>query len=107
GRAIQIDVVRNKGVGREPLDNWMPAVGNDHLVAVVQVRLGVIGDGRGLGERSEDVEGRQRASGVLDARRLSSYATSQVLEDLQLALEDPLVCAEHLGLVLFECRRRE
>jgi hypothetical protein len=85
----------------------MTAVGNDHLVAVVQVRLGVVGDGRRLGERSEDVEGRQGACGVLDARRLGSHATSQVLEDLQLALEDPLVCAEHLGLVLFECRRRE
>ena len=49
----------------------------------------------------------QRARRVLDARRFGRHLAAQRLEDLQLALEDPLVGAEHLRLVLLERRRGE
>ena len=55
----------------------------------------------------EHIERRERARGVLDARRLGRDRLAQRLEDLQLALEDPLVGAEHLLLVFLERRRRE
>ncbi len=56
---------------------------------------------------AEDVERGQRACGVLNARRFGGDAAAQVLEDLQLALEDSLVGAEYLGLVLLERSRGE
>ena len=93
--------------GGVALDDRMTAVGDDHLVAVVHVRLGVVGDRRGLGQRRQHVERRQGARRVLDPRRLGGHARAQLLEDLQLALEDPLVGAEHLLFVFLERRRRE
>jgi hypothetical protein len=103
---VERDVVRHERVAAGPaLDDRMPRIDDDHLVAVVDVRLDVVVDRRRFGERAEHVERRQRAGGRLDARRLGRDLASQALEDLQLALEDPLVGAEHLLLVLLERRR--
>jgi hypothetical protein len=52
-----------------------------------------------LGQRRQDVEGGQRPRRRLDARRLGADHGPQPLEDVELALEDPLVGAEHLSLV--------
>ena len=83
------------------------AVDDGELVAVVDVRLDVVADRGSFGERGEHVERRQRARRGLDARRLGGDLPAQPLEDLELALEDALVGAEHLLLVLLERRRDE
>ena len=59
------------------------------------------------GESGQHVQRRQRTRGVLDARRLGRNRLPQGFEDLQLALEDPLVGAEHLLLVFLQRGRRE
>src|SRR5687768_18377255 len=80
----------------------MAAVGDEVLVAVVDVRLGEVGDRRSFREAGEDVERGQRARRVLDARRLAGDARAEALEDFQLALEDPLVGAKDLLFVLLQ-----
>ena len=85
----------------------MPRVDDRHLVAVVHVRLGVVVDGRRFGERGEHVERGQGARGGLNARRFGGDRRAQRLEQLELALEDPLVGAEHLLLVFLQRRRDE
>ena len=57
------DAVRRSTTG------WR-ASSDDQLVAVVHVRLDVVVDRGGLGERGEHVERRQRARGRLNPRRL-------------------------------------
>ncbi len=94
-------------VAREALDNGMARFGDDELVTVVDVRLREIGHRRGFGEASQHVERRQGARRVLDADRFDGNLAAQRLEDLQLPLEDPLVGAEHLLLVLLQRRCRE
>src|SRR5205085_12344248 len=98
------DVVRHETAGRSrsrgaPLDHGMPRVDDGHLVAVVEMRLDVVVDGRGFGEYRKDVERGQRARRRLDAWSLGRHRQSKPLEDLELALEDPLVRAEDLLLV--------
>ena len=61
----------------------------------------------GVGQRAEHVEHGQRPRGVLHARRLGGDRRAQRLEDLELALEDALVGAQHLLLVLLQRRRDE
>ena len=60
------------------------------------LRLDVVVDRRGLGEGAEHVERRQRPGGRLNAARLRGDVEPQPLEQLELALEDALVGAEHL-----------
>ena len=55
------------------LDDGMPRVDDDHLVAVVDVRLGVVVDGGGLGQRGEHVERGERARRRLNPRRLGGH----------------------------------
>ena len=105
--AIEIDVVRHERIRGEALDHRMTGIGGDELVAIMDVRLGEVRDRGRLGEAGEHVERRQRTRGVLDARRFRRHRRAQRLEDRQLALENPLVGAEHLLLVFFQRRRRE
>src|SRR5262249_57066330 len=49
----------------------------------------------------------ERARGALNARRLRRDHAAQLLEDLELALEDPLVGAEHLLFVFLQRRGDE
>ncbi len=88
-------------------DDRVAAVDDDHLVAVVNVGLGVVADRGGVGQRAEHVEHGQAARRVLDARRLGGHRRAQRLEELELALEDPLVGAQDLLLVLLQRRRDE
>ncbi len=107
---LSVDIVGHEGFagGRGPaFDDGMPGVGDQHLVGIVDVRLGVVVDGGALGERGQDVECRDRPRRGLDARRLGRYRGAQRLEDLQLPLENPLVGAEHFFFVLLERRRDE
>ena len=89
------------------LDDGMPDVDGDELVAGVHHRLGVVLGGCRLGERREDVERSQPPSGLLNPRRLGGDAGAQPLEDRDLELETALVGAEDLLFVLLERRRDE
>ena len=105
-RPVEMRVVRDE---RPPTEwrsttGWRPSTICD-LVAVVHVRLRVVVDRRRLGQRGQRVERGQRARRVLDARRLRGDLGAQPLEQLDLPLEDPLVGAEHLLLVLLQRRR--
>ena len=104
--SVEVDVVRHERIG-ESFHDRVAAVGHDELVTVVQVRLGVVADRRGLGESRQDVEHRQGARRVLNAPSLGGHAGPQRFEDLELAREDPLVCAEDFLFVLLEGRSRE
>jgi len=90
---LKRDVVRHErlGGGRPPLHHRVARFDDDHFVAVVDVRFDVVVDGGGLGQRAERVERGQRARRRLDARRFGRDRAAQQLEDLQFALEDPLV----------------
>ena len=72
-RSSVMSLGTNASAARAPLDDRMPRVDDDDLVAVVHVRLGVVVDGGGLGERGEHVERRERARRRLDARRLGGH----------------------------------
>src|SRR2546425_4512882 len=85
----------------------MPSFGHDEVVAVVNVRLRVVGNRRRLGKRGNDVQRGQGPCRVLDSRSFGGHARAEVLVYLDLALEDALVGAEHLLLVLLERGRRE
>ena len=85
----------------------MAAVDHRQLVAVVHVRLDVVVDGRRLREGRQHVERGQGSRGLLDPRRLAADAVAQPFEDLELALENPLVGAEDFLLVFLERRRDE
>ena len=85
----------------------MPGIDHGDFVGIVDVRLDVVVDGGGLGEGREHIESRDGAGGRLDARRFCSHTAPQVIEQLELALDDPLVGAEHLLLVLLQRRRGE
>src|SRR5919197_272503 len=80
---------------------------NDPACAMMHVGFDVVVDGRDLAERREDVECRERARGRLNPRRFGRDSRDQTVEDLEFALEDALVGAEHLLFVLFERRRDE
>jgi hypothetical protein len=58
------------------------------------LRLDVVVDGGGSASAASTSSVPQRARGRLDARRLGGDRRAQRLEDLQLALENPLVGAE-------------
>jgi len=49
----------------------------------------------------------KRACSLLDPAGFRRHAAAQLLEELDLPLEDPLVCAHHLFLVLLQRRRDE
>ena len=104
-RPIQQDVVRDErftGGGGAPLDDRVAGVEHRHLVAVVHVRLRVVVDRRRFGERGEGIERGHRPCGRLDPRRLDGNGGAQLIEQLQLALDDPLVRAEDPLLVFLE-----
>ena len=105
---VERDVVRDERVGDVALDDRMARVGRDELVAGVHLRLGVVLDRRRLGERAR-ARRATRAPRAVSCTRGASAATrrAQRLEDLELALEDALVGAEDLLLVLLERRRDE
>ena len=105
--AVEPHVVGHEGAAGQPLDHRVAHVGRHNLVAVVHVRLGVVGERGGLGQAGQHVQRRQGAGGVENARRLGGHTCAQRLEELELALEDPLVGAEHLLLVLLERGRDE
>ena len=105
--AVELRVVGHERVGAVALDDRVPAVEDRQLVAVVDVRLDVVVQRGGFGERGEHVERGGGPRGVLDARRLGGDRGAQRLEHLDLALEDPLVGAEDLLFVLLERRRDE
>ena len=107
GRAVEVDVVGHERAGRESLDHGMAGVGDEELVTLVHVRFRVVRDGGGFRQGRQDVECGQRAGRVLNPRRLRADAGSEPLEDLELALEDSFVGAEHLRLILLERRRGE
>ena len=67
-------------------------------------RLGVVVQAGGLGERREHVERGEPARRVLHPRRFRGDPPPQRLEELDLALDDPLVGAEDLVLVLLQRR---
>ena len=105
--AVEIDVVRHEAAGDARLDHRVADVCGHQLVAVVHVGLGVVAhDGR-FGQRRQHVQRGQRARAGLDARGFGRHRPRQLLEDHQLAGQDPLVRAQDLGLVLAERRRAE
>ena len=69
------------------------------------MRLDVVIHGGCLGQRREHVDGGNGAGGGLDAWRFSRDGTAQFLEQLQFALDDPLVGTDHLFLVFLQRRR--
>ena len=109
-RAVQRDVVGHKrfaGRGRPALDDRMARVDDRQFVAVVDVRLDVVVGRRCFGERRQDVDGGQCPRRGLDPGRLGRHRQPEPLEDLELALEDALVGAQHLLLVFLQRRRDE
>src|SRR5207247_5440564 len=62
---------------------------------------------RDFGERSDDVDDGRRARHDVKTRYLRPYARAQRVEELALALLDPLARGENLLLVLLERRRHE
>ena len=98
---------RLAGRGRPALDDRMARVDDGQLVAVVDVRLDVVVDRGGLGQRRQHVERGERARRRLNPRRLGGHRRAQRLEDLELALEDALVGAEDLLFVFLQRRRDE
>ena len=89
------------------LDDRVTSVHDAQLVAVVHVGLRVVEDRGRLGQRREHVERRERPRGVLEPRRFRGDRRPNAVEDLDLALENPLVCAEHAVLVFLQGRRDE
>src|SRR2546425_1237358 len=62
---------------------------------------------RSTSDAGEDVEPGRRGGRVLYAGRFGCARPPQSLEDIELALEDPLVGAEHLLFVVLQRRRDE
>ncbi len=98
-------VVRHEGVAARrgaPLDDRMTPVDDRQVVAIVNLGLDVVAGGRAFRQRRQHVERGQRARRRLDSRRLRRDGGAQAREDLQLALQNPLVGAQHLLFVLLE-----
>ena len=86
----------------------MTAVGDEEVVAVVDVRFDVVRKGGRLGQPGQHVEGGEAARGFLNPRApRAATRAAKLLEELDFALEDPLVGADHLLLVLLQRRRDE
>ena len=109
GPAIERHVVwHERTAGHDPpFDHRVAAVEDGQLVAVVDVRLDVVVDCGDLGQRGEDVQGGERPRGCLNPGRFAGDRAPQDVEDLELALHDPLVGPEHLLFVLLERGRDE
>ena len=105
--AVERRVVRHERAVAAALDDRVTPVDDRDLVAVVHVRLDVVRKRSGFGEAGKDVERSQRARRFLNARRFGGDPGAQLLEQLDLALEDPLVGAEHFLLVFLQRRRDE
>ena len=102
--AVERDVVRHERVRDVPLDDRMPGIGCDQLVAGVHHRLRVVQRGRRVGQGAEHVERREGPGRVLNPRRRRRDLRPQRLEDRELALEDLLVGAEDFFLVVLQRR---
>ena len=106
-RAVERDVVGHERVRGVPLDDRMAAIDDGHGVAVVHVRLRVVPDRRNLREDASTSRVDSARAVAWISRAAPRDASAQRLEELHLALEDPLVGAEDLLLVLLERRRDE
>ena len=104
---IQRDVVRYERVAHVPFDDGMTSVHDEHLVTVVHVWLRVVADRGGLGQRGEHVARSDSPCRRLDRAGHRRDLGPQRLEQLDFALENPLVGAEHLLFVVLECRGNE
>ncbi len=102
GAPVERHIVRHERVGRVPLDDGMAHIGGLQLLTAVHERLRVVVNGGGVGERRQHVQRGQPARRVLHPRCGGRNAGAQPLEQLQLALGNPVVRAKHLVLVLLE-----
>ena len=90
------------------LHDRVPRVGDREFVAVVHLGLDVVVDApRSRPGRASTSSVGERPRRVLDPRRFGRDAGAERLEELELALEDPLVGAEDLVFVLLQRRRDE
>src|SRR5205809_5680543 len=85
----------------------MTRVGNVEIVGIVNVRLDVVVDRSVLGERRQYVEGGEGARSSLDPGRFGRDRGDERREDLELALENPLIRAEHFFFIFLQRRGDE
>ena len=93
--AVERGVVRHESAVAMAFDDGVAAVGDRQLVAIVHVRLDVVRERGRFGQTGEHVERRQRACRLLDAGRFGGDAGAKRVEELDLALENPLVGSEY------------
>ena len=98
----QSEVVRHEGLGEQALHHRVTSLPVEELVAARDPGLHVVEAAGRFREGGQDVEDRHRARGLLKRPRRPRDPGPEVLEDLDLPLQDPLVGPEHLVLVLLQ-----
>ena len=105
--AAQAQVVGHEGLGEHALHHRVAALDVDDLVLAADAGLDVAVAAGRLGQGGQDVEGGRGLRRLLDPARGRGDPGAQGLEDLRLALQDPLVGAQDLLLVLLQLRGDE
>ena len=104
-RVVEQQVVGDERRGRSALDDRMPALADAQLRAVVHPRLRVVECVRRLRQRRQHVDRGNRPRRLQDAGRFGRDLQPQRLEQRLLHVEQALVRAQRLVLVLLERRR--